>query len=251
MRKHKFSKAEIIRLGNRLREDNETQDDLKLLDQFRESFGEDFKIVIKKLREIIDDEDCIINDRQTKTRKSIKDKLKRMKSLKLTQMQDIRGCRIVIREGGLVKIQSILCEIKANFDEKKLKIKERDDEIGYRAIHIIVKENNSHIEIQIRTKLQDLWANLCEKYSSNDNDLKYGARETKIKNTLKKYSGFIKNFEKMEWEHEQRESKIHKNTFLFFKSKNYKKWFEEKNELNLIKKKLEEITQLDLNKSVQ
>ena len=85
-------------LGERFREDKEETGDRKKLDEFRSSFGDAFRIVIKKLREILEGEkDCVLNDRQTKTYQSIKYKLKRENGMKLSTMQDIRGCRIIVK----------------------------------------------------------------------------------------------------------------------------------------------------------
>ena len=195
MIKNDFTNEEINRLGDRLRKDEETIEDSELLNKFRASFDESFKNVIQKLRKIIDNEDkCILNDRQTKTHQSIKDKLKRIPKMNLSRMQDIRGCRIVV-EGGNIQAESILKEIKSIFEKPNIKIR-NDNETGYRAIHIIVKEDGHPVEIQLRTVLQDLWANWCEKYSANDLDLKYGTREAKIKHRFIYMSDIIFEFEK-------------------------------------------------------
>jgi len=75
----------------------------------------------------------------------------------------------------------------------------RNDAIGYRAIHVIVTVKEKPVEIQIRTRLQDIWANICEKYSSKQNDLKYGSRGEKIKSDLKRLSGHIAYIEEIEY----------------------------------------------------
>ncbi len=56
------------------------------------------------------------------------------------------------------------------------------------------------IEIQIRTRLEDIWANLCEKYSSKENDLKYGIRDEKIRNFLIRLSEIFKFIDEKERE---------------------------------------------------
>lgn len=71
----------------------------------------------------------------------------------------------------------------------------RNDAIGYKAIHVIVTVKEKPVEIQIRTRLQDIWANICEKYSSKQNDLKYGSRDEAIKSDLKKLSEVIEVIE--------------------------------------------------------
>lgn len=193
-----FTKGDINRLGIRLREDKETSEDLKLLNEFRNSYDTPFKNVIQHLRKIIDKEPtCTLNDRQTKTKQSIKDKLKRLPKMQLSRIQDIRGCRIVTEE-GLEKIKTIKNKILKNYPESKTKINDRKDKIGYRALHIIIKENNKAIEIQLRTELQDLWANFSEKYSNKENDLKYGTGDKKKQKYLKQLSDKIHKLERSE-----------------------------------------------------
>src|SRR6266704_1936073 len=64
------------------------------------------------------------------------------KTIRLTQIQDIAGCRIVTPD-----------------------IIDRRDtpSHGYRAVHVIVRHSGKLVEIQVRTALQHLWAELSEK----------------------------------------------------------------------------------------
>lgn len=223
-----FTKGDINRLGIRLREDKETSEDLKLLNEFRNSYDTPFKNVIQHLRKIIDKEPtCTLNDRQTKTEKSIKDKLKRLPKTQLSQMQDIRGCRIVTEE-GLEKIATIKSKILTFYPNAK--VKDRNNIVGYRALHIIVKEKNKAIEIQLRTELQDLWANFCEKYSNKDNNLKYGTSSQQIKNDLIKLSDYICECENLEKEIQQKIKKTPK-----YQLSKYKKLLKQKRQIKEIK----------------
>jgi ppGpp synthetase/RelA/SpoT-type nucleotidyltranferase len=131
-----------------------------------------------------------ITKRKRKTQQSIVDKLRRQPNLRLPQMQDIAGCRIVLTSG--IKQASELNNLLLTaFTQQKWKVdsKERDKD-GYRAIHIIAKLDKQFYEIQLRTYAQDIWANLVERMSDEKNTLKYGGNEQEqiTMNQLKKLS---------------------------------------------------------------
>ncbi len=125
--------------------------------------------------------------RKRKTQQSIVDKLKRQPRLRLPQMQDIAGCRIVV-QGGSQVVQQINGLIKYVFASQQWQVEPKiRDKDGYRAIHIIVKADKKFYEIQLRTYAQDIWANLIESLCDEKNTLKYGGtrREEPLMNRLK------------------------------------------------------------------
>lgn len=81
--------AEVDRLGDRLRV-GITAADLELLDGYRRGFRASYDWVIDRIRNEIGLE---ASGRPAKSTTAICDKLKRS-SMRLTQMQDIAGCRI-------------------------------------------------------------------------------------------------------------------------------------------------------------
>lgn len=103
---------------------------------------------------------------------SIENKLRLIPTLKLTQMQDIGGCRAIMDAVGDVR-QLVDIYKKSDIKHKLIGI---DDYItsprntGYRSVHLKYKYfsdrsviyNNLKIEIQIRTKLQHAWATAVE-----------------------------------------------------------------------------------------
>ena len=103
---------------------------------------------------------------------SIDLKLRRFHNLKLSEMQDIGGCRAVVNTVAEVKK---LVEAYKN-SEIRHEIDDEDDYItepkksGYRSHHLIYRYqsdrntnyNNLKIEIQIRTKPQHAWATAVE-----------------------------------------------------------------------------------------
>ena len=88
-----MTKTQIDRLGDRLRKGNISDEDLKLLDSYRKSFGAAYENVITVICNKLKLEPT---GRPAKSIPSIVDKLQR-ESIRLSQMQDIAGCRIVVK----------------------------------------------------------------------------------------------------------------------------------------------------------
>ncbi|MGH9963106.1 MAG: hypothetical protein ACREBC_39315, partial [Pyrinomonadaceae bacterium] len=66
-------------------------------------------------------------------------------------------------------------------------------------VHIIVKTGGRHIEIQVRSKLQHLWAEYSEKLSDVvDPKVKYGGGPEALSRMLAEMSGMIAEFEGIE-----------------------------------------------------
>lgn len=91
-------------------------------------------------------------------------------SMGLGGMQDIGGCRVVLKDvEDLNKFKKILDEGIPLKAEKSNDYVENPKESGYRSIHYVYKYlskadkyNNLKIELQIRTKLQHNWATAVE-----------------------------------------------------------------------------------------
>lgn len=100
-------------------------------------------------------------------------KLRRFKGMQLARMQDIGGLRAVV--GNLKQVYELE---KSYLKSKRLKHKlcnhknyiVKPKESGYRGIHLVYKYNNSirqnynglYVELQIRTRLQHVWATAVE-----------------------------------------------------------------------------------------
>ena len=92
-------------------------------------------------------------------------------SVRLTQLQDIGGNRIIVEKNEDVD------ELKRYISEKISKnrdihiIKETDyrakgrDDTGYRALHIIISYSNRRLELQLRSRPQHCWAETIERTS--------------------------------------------------------------------------------------
>ncbi|WP_198154782.1 RelA/SpoT domain-containing protein [Oceanibaculum pacificum] len=97
-------------------------------------------------------------------------KLKRF-SVRLTQLQDIGGCRVIVENNSDVDNVVLFIVKKINESNFAKIIKETDyrdfgrDDTGYRAYHIIISINGLKLEIQVRSKIQHYWSESIERTS--------------------------------------------------------------------------------------
>ena len=72
---------------------------------------------------------------------------------------------------------------------------------GYRAVHVIVMLVGKAIEIQVRTQMQHLWAELSEKLSDMiDPSVKYGGGGEEVQQALAQISALVAEIEALEVE---------------------------------------------------
>ncbi len=194
-----MSKTQVDRLGERLKKSDITDDDLRLLDQYRHSFAEAYEIVVARLRSDLNLEPT---GRRVKSTASISDKLVR-ESIRLTQIQDIAGCRLIVPN---VIDQNVLLEsLKKVFSDTEtfgdtiMVDRRTTPSNGYRAMHVVVSCLGRKTEIQLRTALQQFWAELSEKFADKYSpEIKYGGGDQKIQNILLKMSSMIAKVEEVE-----------------------------------------------------
>ena len=183
---NEISKTQIDRLGDRLKRGNITEEDLRLLDQYRRSFSDAYEMVVGLIRDKLGLEPT---GRPAKSTTSIADKLKR-ESIRLTQIQDIAGCRIVVTD--IAEQESVLQSLTGLFPEATVIDRRAKPSHGYRAVHVVVICDGKLIEIQVRTALQQVWAELSEKYSDViDPSIKYGGGDEGVQMLLQDSSNLI------------------------------------------------------------
>jgi len=154
-----LSKTKIDRLGDRLRKGNLTDDDLRLLDEYRRSFSRAYEVVVGTIRNELGLEPT---GRPAKSTTSITDKLRR-ESIRLTQIQDIAGCRLVVQE--IFEQEHVITTLAQLFLKSTVIDRRQKPSHGYRAVHVVVMIDKQPVEIQVRTALQQVWAELSEKLS--------------------------------------------------------------------------------------
>lgn len=165
-----YSNGDYERLGQRLRTYNHRSDipieDLEILQTLRTSYKTPLSQIFDTLQKSI----AKINKRAIVTYRvkridSIISKLKRLPGTQLARLEDIAGCRCILRNNEEVyRLKRLL--------EKELFIKsDRNDYIaepkpdGYKSLHLIVQPKDKScrpIEIQLRCEKDHNWATLVE-----------------------------------------------------------------------------------------
>jgi (p)ppGpp synthase/HD superfamily hydrolase len=129
-----------------------------------------FRLGLRRHAEKVDDNALVAQ--RIKRLSSIYFKLSLSPNMKLSQMQDIGGCRAVV--SSVHDVRQLVKRYKAS--DIKHKLLSEDDYIqhpktsGYRSYHLIYKyfsdkkatHNGLRIEVQIRSQLQHAWATAVE-----------------------------------------------------------------------------------------
>lgn len=161
--------AEVDRLGERLKAGRLTDEDRELLLEFRASFLPAYQEVVARIR---DGPGYNPTGRPEKTPESLIAKLRRGET-RLSRMQDIAGCRIVL--DGRQDQDRVVEDLQILFPDTRVVDRRERPSFGYRAVHVIVRVQGRQVEVQARTSLQDRWANLVETLSDSKGvDYKHG-----------------------------------------------------------------------------
>lgn len=174
-----MSKTQIDKLGERLKKGDISEDDLRLLDAYRRSFTKAYEFVVGAIRNELGLEPT---GRPAKSTTSISDKLRR-ESIRLTQIQDIAGCRLIVSD--ITNQNRVVKSLSHLFESVSIVDRRDKPSHGYRAVHVVVTHLGKMVEIQVRTALQHIWAELSEKLSDlSDPAIKYGGGDKGIQETL-------------------------------------------------------------------
>lgn len=181
------SKKRVDKAGNNFRNQKENKEDAKVLEKWRASHRQvlnTFQTLLRNRAKRA--EGKIIIAQRHKRKSTIIDKLRRHPKMKLSQMNDIAGCRVIFEN-----IEA-LYEFRENLYNSRLRHNLKNDpdrydyikspkNDGYRGIHDIYSYNRNSryggllIEIQYRTLVQHSWATAVEVMGFvTDNNLKFG-----------------------------------------------------------------------------
>ena len=173
-----------------MRESALTEADLELLDRYRRSFGDVYDHVAGTIRGKLS---LAPTGRSAKSTASVIEKLRR-ESIRLSQMQDLAGCRIVVND--LEEQDKAVAAVREAFADAVEIDRRSKPSHGYRAVHVVVREAGRAVEIQIRTKLQHLWAEFSEKVADSvDPRLKYGEGPPWLQQQLLHFSALFAQVE--------------------------------------------------------
>jgi hypothetical protein len=181
-----YSKGRIDRAGEaliRLAQDDPARgEEIAVVDNWRSCHGYPLQIIkmtlLNRARKI--DPNALIAQR-LKRRPSIEIKLRDNPNMKLSQMHDLAGCRAVMSD--VTQVQTLIAKYE-EFHAKSPKGRSdwdgsddfdyiaRPKPDGYRSVHLVFRfqsesddrrvYNGQRVEIQIRSKLQHVWATAVE-----------------------------------------------------------------------------------------
>jgi hypothetical protein len=159
--------GEKCRLAKSLHEEEFNQ----LLD-WRNSFSSILDYYYSKLKTNISAQDTIVIARRLKRIESIRIKLSRFTTMRLSTLQDIAGVRVVLKDG--LALDEAFTKLRGLSSRNILKrvdnYHKNPKADGYRGVHLIYQNESSKlIEIQLRTKLEHIWATAVETYGELQN----------------------------------------------------------------------------------
>jgi hypothetical protein len=157
-----ISRNQLDRLGERLAtSDALREDDHVLLREVLATYDEALAAVQARLESL----GFAVTGR-LKTTGTLIDKLRREQGMKLKGVQDVAGVRIVVpgtRRDQDEAVARIMAAFASAPRAPSVRNRRAQPSSGYRAIHVVVFECGLPVEVQIRTELQDLWAQVFER----------------------------------------------------------------------------------------
>jgi ppGpp synthetase/RelA/SpoT-type nucleotidyltranferase len=183
-KKPKYNKAELNKAGVILKDDNNSEEErtkaIEILNNWRAIHSYPLHIFQMTLRNVSqrDDKSSLVAQR-LKRATSIIYKLQRKyegrnPTMNLSQMQDIAGCRAIVKDVETAKKIYNEYYLKGNLKHKRVGKKDYitfPKKDGYRSLHLVYEYksdkgkddyNGLRVEVQIRSKLQHLWATAVE-----------------------------------------------------------------------------------------
>jgi putative GTP pyrophosphokinase len=178
------ARSRVDRAGKRLRDhqramaplsDAELTAELAVVEAFRAAHIKPLTLVAGDLRRHVADAsqgEPRVGER-LKRMDTILNKLERQATMALSRMHDIAGCRAIVSDQAIA--DALIDRLRAQRDwEVMTKVWDYVAEPkadGYRAKHLVAVVEGFRVEVQVRTRVQQEWADLVE-----DLDRQYGLR---------------------------------------------------------------------------
>lgn len=169
--KTKLDRAGLALAKNKYRNEDEYFELEEVFDEYRKAHLQPLSETTLELQHLLTNYGAQYYIAQRLKRKpQIIRKLNRL-SVRLTQLQDIGGCRIIVQKNADVdRLHKYLIE---TIGEQNVFVIDRStdyremgrDETGYRALHVILKRSGVFLELQIRSRIQHYWAESIERTS--------------------------------------------------------------------------------------
>jgi ppGpp synthetase/RelA/SpoT-type nucleotidyltranferase len=167
------SKTALDRLGARLASGEPVSDaDLEVFAQVIDAYQRTLDSVKAQLSSL-----NYSATTRAKTTGTVVEKLRREHRMRLSQVQDLAGARIIVADRPTQ--DEALAKIRRHFEESGHACREVDrrksPSHGYRAVHLVVQVGRVPVEIQIRTELEDTWAQIVERLADRwGRGIRYG-----------------------------------------------------------------------------
>jgi hypothetical protein len=134
---------------------------VEIIDWWREEHARPLSRVAANLRQYAGQHEAPKVTQRLKKFPTIVDKLLREPTMKLSRMADIGGVRAVLPDQAAA--YRVASRLRMNWTIIKFRDYVADPKVdGYRALHLINRNRGRLIEVQLRTRLQDAWANSVE-----------------------------------------------------------------------------------------
>ena len=184
------TKSQIDRAGERLRKAaTPSEADRETYNEYRASFLEPLNEVVQALRELAA---AMPVTHRLKRFETTVHKLRRQRT-RLSSIEDIAGCRVVLPTRR--EQHELLDRVRRGFEV----VRERDYQLeprhGYRALHAIVRVHEQPVEIQLRTELEDRWANFVDQLAQTDLEIKYGGGSPQDQVLLQGISAIFEDYD--------------------------------------------------------
>ncbi|MET3424431.1 hypothetical protein BJ973_003643 [Actinoplanes tereljensis] len=170
-----ISKKQLSKLGDRIAAgDPPAKEDLAQLKEVLRAYQAILDAVEEQLVAI-----DLVAAARVKTRSVLIEKLRREKGMELARVQDMAGARTIV-DGGWVDQDAVVARIVSHFESwtsRSSRIVDRRvrPSRGYRAVHVIVFPEGVPVEIQVRTELQNYWAQIVERLADRwGRGIRYG-----------------------------------------------------------------------------
>jgi ppGpp synthetase/RelA/SpoT-type nucleotidyltranferase len=168
-----LSRSQIDKLGRRLRRagpNNLSDEDRDLLEVLLASYAPVLSAVHEQLTKAVG----LPVTPRLKTTGTLVEKLQRNPNMALSRMQDIAGARLVA-EMNWTEQDQLVARIAELFPGAQVTDRRAMPSYGYRAVHVIVEVDQWFVEIQVRTALQNLWAQVFERLADRwGRGIRYG-----------------------------------------------------------------------------
>ena len=162
-----FTRSGLDALGKRLKSDEVSESDWRQLESVLGYYQDALDEVTGRLSQ-----QGFQPASRIKSTDTLIDKLRRGTSFK--SLQDIAGARVVIGDSRTQQDQAVDL-IGGLFAEPRIVDRRQSPMHAYRAVHVVIQHHGVPVEVQVRTTLQDLWAQAMERFADRwGRGIRYG-----------------------------------------------------------------------------